>query len=355
MSIRRAPSTAPTASAIRCACSSPAVSTVRSRIVWTPSIELRSTDPMLPPASPIAVATRPSMPGRWSISTRRTIEYCAETGGMRPEDGTTASGPRRPFAKIGDGSRPRAVAARLRRRAGHDHVDPRHDDRQRRDRDARARARRAAVDDPVGRDRVSARARHRDPADRLGDGALRRQARVDDLGRAVPGRQRALRARLEQRVADRVPRAAGVRRRHDHADRAGDPGAGGGPAADGPDHERDRRADAARADPRPGDRRADRRQRVVALDLLRQRAGRHRGAGAGGARAAGRGGRRVAGAARRARAAVPLARAGGADLRAVGGRDRGRPRERARRRVAGRRRRAAVAVRAARAARRRAR
>ena len=37
---------------------------------------------MLPPASPIAVATRPSMPGRWSISTRRMIEYCAETDGI---------------------------------------------------------------------------------------------------------------------------------------------------------------------------------------------------------------------------------------------------------------------------------
>ena len=44
---------------------------------------------MLPPASPMAVATRPSMPGRWSISTRRTIEYCAETGGMGVEDATS--------------------------------------------------------------------------------------------------------------------------------------------------------------------------------------------------------------------------------------------------------------------------
>jgi len=54
-----------------------------SRTVWRPSIELRSTEPMLPPASPMEVATRPSMPGRWSISTRRMIEYCAETDGMR--------------------------------------------------------------------------------------------------------------------------------------------------------------------------------------------------------------------------------------------------------------------------------
>src|SRR4051794_30237412 len=68
---------------MRCACSSPAVSTVMSRTVWRPSIALRSTEPMLPPASPMAVATRPSMPGRWSISTRRMIEYWALTGGTR--------------------------------------------------------------------------------------------------------------------------------------------------------------------------------------------------------------------------------------------------------------------------------
>ena len=37
----------------------------------------------------------------------------------------------------------------------------------------------------------------RDPADRLGDGALRRQAHVDALGDAVPGRLDAVRARLE--------------------------------------------------------------------------------------------------------------------------------------------------------------
>ena len=34
--------------------------------------------PIVPPASPIAVATRPSMPGRWSIRTRRVSENWAE-------------------------------------------------------------------------------------------------------------------------------------------------------------------------------------------------------------------------------------------------------------------------------------
>ena len=57
----------------------------------------------------------------------------------------------------------------------------------------------------------------------------------------------AVRARLVHRVADRLPRAAGLRRRDDHAGRAGDPRPGRRPAADGPGDERDRRADAARA------------------------------------------------------------------------------------------------------------
>ena len=37
--------------------------------------------PIVPPASPIAVATRPSMPGRWSIRTRRVSENWAEVVG----------------------------------------------------------------------------------------------------------------------------------------------------------------------------------------------------------------------------------------------------------------------------------
>ena len=222
---------------------------------------------MLPPASPMAVATRPSMPGRWSISTRRMIEYCAETEGIRAEDAHASGGSVAAWVWTA------RCAAGVGRRAGDDHVDPRHDDRQRGDRDARARPRRVAVVDPVGLDGLPAGAGDRDPADRLVDGALRRPAHVDALRRAVPGRLGAVRARLEHRVADRLPRPAGLRRRHDHADRPGDPGAGRGAAADGPGHERDRRADAAGPDPRAGDRRPDRRQLLVALDLLRQRPG----------------------------------------------------------------------------------
>ena len=74
----------------------------------------------------------------------------------------------------GDGAGPRPAASRVGRRARHDHVDPRHDDRQRRDRDARAGPGRVADVDPVGVHGLSARAGDRDPADRLGDGALQR-------------------------------------------------------------------------------------------------------------------------------------------------------------------------------------
>src|SRR5688572_27581992 len=48
-----------------------------SRSVWTSSTSIRSIEPIVPPALPIAVATRPSMPGRWSILTRRTNENWA--------------------------------------------------------------------------------------------------------------------------------------------------------------------------------------------------------------------------------------------------------------------------------------
>ena len=68
---------APAAATICCAWSVPAASTVMSRSVCASSIAIRSIEPIVPPASPIAVATRPSMPGRWSIRTRRTNENWA--------------------------------------------------------------------------------------------------------------------------------------------------------------------------------------------------------------------------------------------------------------------------------------
>src|SRR3954451_22768484 len=51
-----------------------------SRNVWASSTVSRSTEPIVPPASPIAVATRPSMPGRSAISTRIVSEYWADVG-----------------------------------------------------------------------------------------------------------------------------------------------------------------------------------------------------------------------------------------------------------------------------------
>src|SRR5919197_75628 len=63
-----------TAATTRSAWSMPPVWTVMSRTVWPDSSARSSTAPMVPPASPIAVATRPSIPGRCSISARILIE-----------------------------------------------------------------------------------------------------------------------------------------------------------------------------------------------------------------------------------------------------------------------------------------
>ena len=48
-----------------------------SRIVCASSTWTRSTAPIVPPASPIALATLPSIPGTWSISTRSVRLYWA--------------------------------------------------------------------------------------------------------------------------------------------------------------------------------------------------------------------------------------------------------------------------------------
>ena len=80
------------------------------------------------------------------------------------------------------------------------------------------------------------------------------------VGGAVRHRLGALRPRLVGRVADLLPRPPGHRRRHDHAGRDERAGPDRRPAPRRPRDERGRRADAARADPRAGDRRPDRRQ-----------------------------------------------------------------------------------------------
>src|SRR3954468_16937733 len=97
---------ASTASTIRRPCSSPPVSTVMSRTVCASASWTRSTVPIWPDASPIAVATRPSMPGRLARRTRSTSEYCAwvEVRGGIVEIYPGAAGPRPPrtLGLVGD-------------------------------------------------------------------------------------------------------------------------------------------------------------------------------------------------------------------------------------------------------------
>ena len=199
------------------------------------------------------------------------------------------------------------------RRGGH--VDPRHDDRQRRARDAVAGARLAAQHDPMGLDGLHARARDRDPAHRLDVGALRGEADLHGLGGSVRRRVRALRAGVVRRLADLLPRAPGLRRRDDHAGRDEPARPDGRPHAGRPGDGGDGSADAARTDSRPGDRRADRGLRLLALDLLRQRARRRRGAGDGLPPAARRRGARGRGQARLDRGAAARRRPGRHRLR----------------------------------------
>ena len=110
---------------------------------------------------------------------------------------------------------------------------------------------------------------------------------VDLRAAAVPGGFGARRGGLVDRLADRLPGAAGARRRDDPAHRPDHPGPGRGPAADGAGDERDRRADAAGPGVRAAARRGDHRRGQLAVDLLHQPAGGAGGRG-GGAPAAAR-------------------------------------------------------------------
>ena len=174
-------------------------------------------------------------------------------------------------------------------------------------------------DDPVGRHRLHARARDRDPDHRLGGRPLRHQAALHALDRPLPRRLGAVRRRLVGRVADRLPRPAGPRRRHADAGRHDDPHPRGRAAARRPRDGDHRRADAARPDPRADPRRLARRRRLLALDLLHQpadrrdRADRSRCASSRGRAAARRAPRRA-----RPRAAVARPRADDLRPRRVG-------------------------------------
>ena len=126
---------------------------------------------------------------------------------------------------------------------------------------------------PVGQHRVPARARRDDPGGRLGAGADRRQAAVDDRADHLPGGIGRLQPGLGRAEPDRVPGGPGHRRRHhDAAD--GDPGDPAGARRRGP-----RTADGAgqparraRSDPRANHRRPHPERRRLALAVLGQRA-----------------------------------------------------------------------------------
>src|SRR3954447_8764702 len=78
VSTTRASAIASIAATIPSQCSGPAASTVMSRTVYAPPALPRSTEPTVPPACPMASATRPSVPGLSSASTLMVSENWAE-------------------------------------------------------------------------------------------------------------------------------------------------------------------------------------------------------------------------------------------------------------------------------------
>ena len=155
------------------------------------------------------------------------------------------------------------------------HAGARHDDRQRVVADDRGQPRRERRPGDLGHHLVRGQQRDRAAADRLADAPFRRGAPVHGGDAAVLRRLVPLRHRAEHDDADPVPRDPGCGRGTDvsgHAEPAAVdlPARKTQPGARVADHGDDRRAD-RRADPR----RLDHRQLFVAVDLLRQRAGRH--------------------------------------------------------------------------------
>ena len=111
-----------------------------------------------------------------------------------------------------------------------------------------------------------------DPGHRLGGAPVRRQQRLhrSRSSSSPPARCSAASPTSVDR-AHALPRPPGRRRRDAPADRPADDGERRRAAADGPGHEHHRDPGDAGADPRAHARRAHRRQRELALDLLRQR------------------------------------------------------------------------------------
>ncbi len=178
-------------------------------------------------------------------------------GGLRPD-----RGPR--------------VAHRRGRDPRDDHVDPRHDHRERGAANARARPAQLDRPDPVGGHRLSAVAGRRHPDHGLGRAAVRGQARVHDLAGPVHAGLGPVRVRHHDHRAGVLPRAAGGRRRNDHAGGAAHHGPGRRAQADGSgDGDRVDARD-ARSDPRTCARRHDPPEPALVLDLPRERSHRHR-------------------------------------------------------------------------------
>ena len=169
---------------------------------------------------------------------------------------------------------------------GQDRPDPdrrrdgrhlRHDDRQRRPAHARAQDAHLGDDDPVGDHRLPAGARHRGAAQHLGPAALRRQAAVDVRPRRVPGRLDRVQSGLERRLAHRLARRPGHRRRpHAPADDDAHLPGRGRQVTRAARHLR-RAASPARPGPRPADRRRHLDPPELAVHVLGERAVLRRG------------------------------------------------------------------------------
>ena len=169
-----------------------------------------------------------------------------------------------------------AFPHRHRRGPGVDHGHSGHDDRRRRPRHPGPRLPRLRLDHPMGHDRLPPGAGHGHPGDRVGHRPVRAQADLHALAHRVPRRLQPVRSGLVGQFAHRLPRPAGTRRRHDPACRAVHAGPCRRAATHGPGDECHRRPDRAGPDPRARARWFDRFQLQLALDLLHQRADRHR-------------------------------------------------------------------------------
>ncbi len=185
--------------------------------------------------------------------------------------------PRLPSRDAASALRPRIqVDRRDRVRVRHVHGHHGHDDRVRRDARAGAGVQREPVVDRVGRARVPVVARDLDPGVGMDRRPHRNEEGLSLRAGDVHARVRTVRSSAQPERARRVPCVAGRRWRHAHTRRHRDvvprvPARRAGEGLDGVDHPY-----RPRARDRTDHRRLARHRRLVALDLLRQPAGRRR-------------------------------------------------------------------------------